>query len=299
MKSKIFGKLKQEYAALGLGDEVLMSRAEALADMGLVTDDNIDAVVATQRKDLEGLQKRTDKRVTEALEKERKKREEETKKKEAEEAAAKAAKEAEEAEAKKKAEEEKAKKEAEAKKKAEDEAERKRLEDAAAKAKKPEEEPVPNPINELIELIKENQNKAQQQRDAYEAQLQALAERFEQQQKESSKSVEDLMTQYNDLRTNYTALHDENERARAAKAKADRESFILNKAKELGVPQWRIEEGFAFKDDADETAIADMLAKTANNIKSGMLPTNKSGFPLSDNKPTAEEIADLAKSIVK
>lgn len=80
MKAKIFAKLKQEYSSLGLGDEYLMSKAESLAATGLVTDDNIDAVVACQRKELEGLQKANDKRVTDALEKERKKHEEETRK---------------------------------------------------------------------------------------------------------------------------------------------------------------------------------------------------------------------------
>lgn len=96
MKAKIFAKLKQEYSSLGLGDEYLMSKAESLAATGLVTDDNIDAVVACQRKELEGLQKANDKRVTDALEKERKKHEEETRKKEqeAEEARKKAEEEA-------------------------------------------------------------------------------------------------------------------------------------------------------------------------------------------------------------
>lgn len=69
MKAKIFAKLKQEYSSLGLGDEYLMSKADSLAATGLVTDDNIDAVVACQRKELEGLQKANDKRVTDALEK--------------------------------------------------------------------------------------------------------------------------------------------------------------------------------------------------------------------------------------
>ena len=52
MKAKIFAKLKQEYSSLGLGDEYLMSKADSLAATGLVTDDNIDAVVACQRKEI-------------------------------------------------------------------------------------------------------------------------------------------------------------------------------------------------------------------------------------------------------
>lgn len=49
MKDKIFQLLKQEYKSLGLGDEVLQAHAEMLDKMGLVTDDNIETVVASQK----------------------------------------------------------------------------------------------------------------------------------------------------------------------------------------------------------------------------------------------------------
>lgn len=50
MKDKIFQLLKQEYKSLGLGDEVLQAHAEMLDKMGLVTDDNIETVVASQNR---------------------------------------------------------------------------------------------------------------------------------------------------------------------------------------------------------------------------------------------------------
>ena len=98
MKDKIFQLLKQEYKSLGLGDEVLQAHAEMLDKMGLVTDDNIETVVASQKSFLESLQKDNDRRVTDA----KKKFEEAQKAKE--DAERKAAEE----EAKKKAEAEKA-----------------------------------------------------------------------------------------------------------------------------------------------------------------------------------------------
>ena len=45
MKEKIFNALKQEYKALGLSDEILQGHANALAAIGLVTDENLSAVV--------------------------------------------------------------------------------------------------------------------------------------------------------------------------------------------------------------------------------------------------------------
>ena len=72
MKDKIFQALKQAFPQLGLGDEILMARAEALDATGLVTEENLQAVVTSQKANLEALQKSNDKRVAEALAKAKK-----------------------------------------------------------------------------------------------------------------------------------------------------------------------------------------------------------------------------------
>ncbi len=245
MKAKIFAKLKQEYSSLGLGDEYLMSKAESLAATGLVTDDNIDAVVACQRKELEGLQKANDKRVTDALEKERKKHEEETRKKE------------QEAE--------------EARKKAEEEAKKKG-------------DPKPQPDNDIASVMKrmEEMEEANKQREAqYTATIKTLTDK----NTELGKTVKELS--------------DKNAEAEAAAAKAARTAMIQAKAKELGVPDWRIEEGFNLAEDATEEVITEKLTQVANNINTNLLPGTKNIFPLSGNDPTKEELASMAASIVK
>ena len=245
MKAKIFAKLKQEYSSLGLGDEYLMSKAESLAATGLVTDDNIDAVVACQRKELEGLQKANDKRVTDALEKERKMHEEETRKEE------------QEAE--------------EARKKAEEEAKKKG-------------EPKPQPDNDMASVLKrmEEMEEANKQREAqYTATIKTLTDK----NTELGKTVKELS--------------DKNAEAEAAAAKAARTAMIQAKAKELGVPQWRIDEGFTLAEDASDEVITETLTKVANNINTNLLPGTKNIFPLSGNDPTKEELASMAASIVK
>ena len=72
MKDKIFQALKQAFPQLGLGDEILQARAEALEATGLVNEENLQAVVASQKANLEALQKSNDKRVAEALAKAKK-----------------------------------------------------------------------------------------------------------------------------------------------------------------------------------------------------------------------------------
>lgn len=69
MKNKIFNRLKQEYAHLGLDDNFLLGLAESLANSGYVTDENIEGVVTAQKAYLEAVQKSNDKRVQDAVEK--------------------------------------------------------------------------------------------------------------------------------------------------------------------------------------------------------------------------------------
>lgn len=68
-----------------------------------------------------------------------------------------------------------------------------------------------------------------------------------------------------------------------------RNNFITSKAKELGIPDWRIEEGFTITDDADDAAVIEKLTSVKQNIVSAGLERNP-GFPIDlNNKPTTEE----------
>lgn len=273
MKAKIFAKLKQEYASLGLGDEALLSRAEALAATGLVTDDNIDAVVAVQRADLEGQQRRADKRVTDALEKERKKVAEETSKREQE---AKTKREKEEAE--KKAAEEKAQAEKE-------EAERLAQEaaQAAQSAPKPADgDNAPDPRFQALEQqIKNILNSNKRKDDDYAKSLKSLTESNQQ------------------LLEKLEAITKQAEQNKAEQARQERVQKITAKAKELGVPDWRIKEGFVIADEADDDAITATLTTVANNINTNLLPQGGAAPLVSAGKPSKAEIDSIASAIIR
>lgn len=290
MKEKIYNKLKQAYSSLGLGDEILQAHAENLANLGFVNDANLETVTAAQKSFLEGLQKANDKRAADAAEKARKKAKEdfdaETKKKEEE--AKKAAEEA----AKKKAEEEAAKKKAEeeeAKKKAEEEAERKRQEELKKSTE------IPDAIKKLLE---ERDAKAKAEREEYQNLIKQLNEQstanktsFDQMMKEQQQKTQSLLDSYN-------AMKKEADEAKAAMRKREHADLILAKAKELEIPQYRIDEGFIIADDADESAITSYLSKVAANIKANQLPKDKS-FQLDGDKPSKEDVDAIAKSLVK
>lgn len=92
MKENLFSALKQAYSHLGLGDELLTAYSESLVAAGIVTEENLTAVVEAQKASLEAIQKANDKRAADA-------------RKKAEEEAAKKAQESEKAEAERKAKE--------------------------------------------------------------------------------------------------------------------------------------------------------------------------------------------------
>lgn len=76
MKEKIYQSLKQAYSNLGLSDDILQGHAEALDATGFVTDENLATIIAAQKTFLSSLQSGIDKRVTDAVNKAREKKEE-------------------------------------------------------------------------------------------------------------------------------------------------------------------------------------------------------------------------------
>ena len=241
MKEKIFQLLKQEYKSLGLGDEVLQAHAEMLDKMGLVTDDNIETVVASQKDFLESLQKDNDRRVTDA-------------KKKFEEA-------------------QKAKEDAE-RKAAEEEAKKKASEEARTKERE-----------EFKKLVETLTQKNTDQTKVYNEQMEAQSKTIKELQDTIQKQAEEAKAK--------------EEAAAKAKAKADHDAKILSKAKELGIPESRINEGFTLSDDATDETIETYLSKVANNYKALQQPQFGGSYRASEGEPTKEDVDNVAASLVQ
>lgn len=115
----------------------------------------------------------------------------------------------------------------------------------------------------------------------------------------SDKTIKELLESVKTMKEGYDAMKTENDKFKAEKIAAERKNSIISKAKELGIPQYRIDEGFAIAEDADESKITEYLTKVATNTKSQALPGNKGVFPLSDGVPNKESVDAIAKSMVK
>lgn len=306
MKQKIFEKLKTKYSYLGLGDEILQSHAEMLASLGFVTEDNMDTIVEAQKKHLEDLQKANDKRANEAAETAKK-----NAKKEFEEEQAKKDAEA-------KAAEEKAKKDAEAKaaaEKAAKEAEEKAKKEAEEKAKKEEEEKrkleemkkndqIPDYAKkmqeELVQKIQDERKNAENERNAFKEMLEAMQKSNKEQTDALLAKLTETSEQNKTLNETITAMKAESDQLKAEREKKNRQEKILSIAKELNIPQYRIDEGLPITDDMDEDAIRNKLNTVAVNCKA-VMQSRGGGFPLGggNHEVSQEEIKAVASKIVK
>lgn len=85
--------------------------------------------------------------------------------------------------------------------------------------------------------------------------------------------------------------------AERAKANAERQAKILAKAKELSIPQYRIDEGFNISDTATDEEIGTYLTTVAGNIKNNSLPTN-THFAMSNTANIKESADELAQIII-
>lgn len=267
MKDKIFQLLKQEYKSLGLGDEVLQAHAEMLDKMGLVTDDNIETVVASQKSFLESLQKDNDRRVTDA-------------KKKFEEA-------------------QKAKEDAE--RKAAEEAEKKRLEELAKKNEMPDY--LKKYFEEQAAEKKASEEARFKEREEFKKLVETLTQKntdqaktYNEQMEEQSKTIKELQET---IQKQAEEAKAKEEAAAKAKAKADHDAKILSKAKELGIPESRINEGFTLSDDATDETIETYLSKVANNYKALQQPQFGGSYRASEGEPTKEEVDNVAASLVQ
>ncbi len=79
-------------------------------------------------------------------------------------------------------------------------------------------------------------------------------------------------------------------RKEAEEERHARATKILTKAKELQIPEWRINEGFNIAEDADEEAINTYLSGVKKNITTAGLE-QKEAFPLSTSKNFINEEA--------
>lgn len=115
---------------------------------------------------------------------------------------------------------------------------------------------------------------------------------FTAEQKKMAEQLKAVLESNKTLSDSLTAMKKENDDFKAAKAREERQNFIIKTARELGVPEWRESEGFNIADSASDDEIKTYLTGVANNIRTNMVGSNRFGVPqLADNAEAAKESA--------
>lgn len=185
----------------------------------------------------------------------------------------------------------------------------KRVSEATAKVKgdsqKALDEAVKNAIEEERKRVSEEKKGALEDKDKEPDFLTAFRKEMEQKDAQTKAERDELTEQIRQLiasgkkqEDSIKALKDENEAMKLEKSRVERESMILETAKSLGIPQWRIDEGFSLDSSLDSEGIKSTLSKVASNIKTAGLQGNGGRF-LGDDVVSKEDIDALADSILK
>lgn len=169
----------------------------------------------------------------------------------------------------------------------------KRVTSATAKAKEDAKKELEDAAKAAAE---EKARKEKEERERREKEKE-MPDWYKAEKEASDKTIKELLESVKTMKEGYDAMKAENDKFKAAKTAAERKNLITSKAKELGIPQYRIDEGFAIADDADESKITEHLTKVATNTKSQALPGNKGTFPLSDGAPSKEFVENIAKAM--
>lgn len=179
---------------------------------------------------------------------------------------------------------------------------------ATSKAEKDKQEAIANAVQEAIAAERkriEDEKKQEEQKDepdylaAFRKELETKDEQVAKEREELNKKFEELLNANKQQGEALKALQTENEQMKAEQQKAQRDTLIAETAKALGIPDWRIKEGFVLSPDADEDMIKTSLQTIANNIKTAGLQ-GAGGHILDDNKEvTKEEIDGIVNRLVK
>ena len=74
--------------------------------------------------------------------------------------------------------------------------------------------------------------------------------------------------------------------------------MIASKAKELGIPEWRVKEGFAISENMDETAVSSYLTNVKQNLVTNNLEGKQGNPLLSTGEATKEEVKSIVDTMI-
>ena len=150
---------------------------------------------------------------------------------------------------------------------------------------------------DYLKKLQEERQKAEEDRNAFKQMLEQMQAASKEQTSKLTEQISTLTEQNTKQLETINSMKAESDKLKEESAKKARQENIISKAKELGIPQSRIDEGFAITEDMDEDAILNHLNVVATNIKAMGLPKNtpfaRSGEQKEVSKEEAKAVAAL------
>lgn len=161
-------------------------------------------------------------------------------------------------------------------------------EEAARKKQEELEKSLPDSVRSLMENYKTDREEFKKAQEAAKQEAEDARKAYE----------AEMQKRLDEMQKTIIGFREENEGLKKAEASRQRQAAIVAKAKELGIPQYRIDEGFVIPETADEAAYTATLSTIAKNIKANALPGRGAGTVIPSGDVSKEEVSSIADSLV-
>lgn len=167
----------------------------------------------------------------------------------------------------------------------------KRVNDALTKSENAKKE-----LEKKIEELSKITPKVEKNDTDKEAMIEEFKRMLESSKTDSDKRMAEFEKALTLANETVAKLQAENNEAKASL----RQNFIKNKASELKIPDWRINEGFNITETMGDDEIITYLSGVANNVRANALGTNRVGIPSleKDGKIPDDVVKSIAKNLV-
>lgn len=153
-------------------------------------------------------------------------------------------------------------------------------------------------VEPLLKAFQSDIDKVRTEKSALRTQLEEFkklqsAEGGKQERTEPNTQLEEFKKLQAWFEKNVKPLQEDLHAYKEKEALSSRQNLITQKAKELGIPDWRLNEGFAIAPDADESTITNYLAGVQKNLITAGLK-GSGGFPLAGTgEATKDDVEEI------
>jgi len=149
-----------------------------------------------------------------------------------------------------------------------------------------------------FDKMRVDKSNASKEAEALKAKLAELESKLPKEEKKEDNNANDIEKRIQDaIQAAIKPLSEKLVSYETKEAQSKRMNTIASKAKELGIPQWRIDEGFNFQESDEDEVIATTLSKIKQNIVTASLDKSRGLQIDTESKPSNEDTDAILNKI--